>query len=218
MATWEAKMALTEWKIEGTQITNCSCAFGCPCQFNSLPTNGDCRAAVAVHIEKGHHGKVKLDGLNFAATVAWPGAIHMGKGECLPIVDERATEEQRAALLRIMSGEDTEPGATVFQVFATTYEKFHPPIFKRIDYKNDIESREAHFAVPGVVEVTTTPIRNPVTGEAHRVRVTLPHGFEYDTAEYASGTATAGAPVKLAFTNTHSHLAKLHMTGKGVVH
>jgi hypothetical protein len=41
---------------------------------------------------------VKLDGLRIAATAAWPGAIHMGHGEILPIVDERATPEQREAL------------------------------------------------------------------------------------------------------------------------
>lgn len=211
-------MAHTEWMIEGTEIVNCNCDYSCPCQFNALPTHGDCRAALAVHIEKGHHGKVKLDGLNFAATIAWPGPIHLGKGEILPVVDERASAEQREALLKIMSGQDTEPGATIFQVFSTTYEKIHDPVFQRIDYKVDMESREARFAVPGFVEASTTAIKNPVTGDPHRVRVSLPKGFEYDTAEFCSGTAKAGAPVKIDHTGTHAHLAKLHMTGKGVIH
>ena len=69
-------MTMTEWMIKGTDFTVCNCDFSCPCQFNALPTHGDCRAAVAVHIEEGHHGDVKLDGLTFAATVAWPGPIH----------------------------------------------------------------------------------------------------------------------------------------------
>ena len=101
-------MSFTEWMISGPEISSCNCAYGCPCQFNALPTDGTCRAAVGMQITKGHYGKVKLDGLRWAATAAWPGPIHMGHGEILPIVDERATPEQREALLKIMSGQDTE--------------------------------------------------------------------------------------------------------------
>ena len=87
-------MAMTEWMLRGPEIASCNCAYGCPCQFNALPTEGDCRAAVGMHIDKGHYGKVKLDGLNIAATAAWPGPIHLGHGEILPIVDERATPDR----------------------------------------------------------------------------------------------------------------------------
>ena len=102
-------MAHTDWMIRGPEIASCNCSYGCPCQFNALPTDGTCRAAVGIQIDKGHYGKVKLDGLRLAATAAWPGPIHMGHGEIQPIVDERATPEQREALLKIMSGQDTEP-------------------------------------------------------------------------------------------------------------
>jgi hypothetical protein len=209
---------MTEWMIKGTEIVTCNCDYSCPCQFNALPTNGNCHASLAVHIEEGHHGSVKLDGLTIAATVAWPGAIHMGKGVIQPIVDERASEAQRQALLKIMSGEDTEPGATFFQVFSATYEKVLDPMFKRIDYTADIDGRRGRYSVPGVVEVSAAPILNPVTGMEHRVRVTLPQGFEYHEAEFASGTLKSDAPIKLDSANTHAHLARIHMTGTGVVH
>ena len=51
-------MAHVDWNIRGPQISTCNCAWGCPCQFNGLPTHGDCRAAVAMQIEKGHFGSV----------------------------------------------------------------------------------------------------------------------------------------------------------------
>src|ERR1041385_7713624 len=89
-----------------------SVAWGCPSQFNGLPTHGDCRAAVAMQIEKGHFGSVSLDGLKWVGLFAWPRAIHEGNGEALAIIDERATEEQRKALLTILSGNEQEPGAT----------------------------------------------------------------------------------------------------------
>ena len=83
-------MNYVDWEIKGPEISSCSCDWGCPCQFNSLPTHGNCRAAMAFEIEQGHFGEVSLDGLRAAAMVAWPGPIHEGGGECQPIVDERA--------------------------------------------------------------------------------------------------------------------------------
>ena len=210
-------MAHTDWMIRGPQISSCNCSYGCPCQFNALPTNGDCRAAVGMHIEKGHHGKVKLDGLNWAATAAWPGPIHMGHGEIQPIVDERATPEQREALLKIMSGQDTEPGATFLQVFVSMCEKVHPPMFKKIDFNVDMKSCNGHVSVPGVVDVKTEAIRNPVTGKPHHAKVSLRQGFEYTEAEYASGSIKSEKPIALNTAGKHAHLCMIHITGQGVV-
>ena len=129
----------TTWAIQGREFTHCNCAYGCPCQFNALPTHGQCHAVVGIEIETGHHGDTNLDGLRVAVVVAWPGPIHEGRGQVVPIVDERASPEQREALLRIMSGQDTEPGATFFQVFSTTYEKVHDPVFTKIDLDVDVD-------------------------------------------------------------------------------
>ena len=50
---------MADWEIHGHMFTNCSCAYGCPCQFNALPTHGYCRAVVFVQIDKGHFGDKK---------------------------------------------------------------------------------------------------------------------------------------------------------------
>ena len=50
-------------------------------------------------IDKGYFGKTKLDGLHFGGLFAWPAAIHMGNGEAMPVIDERADKDQRAAFL-----------------------------------------------------------------------------------------------------------------------
>jgi hypothetical protein len=108
-----------KWEIKGREFGNCNCDYGCPCQFNALPTHGHCRGLAVFDIEQGFHGTARLDGLRCAGIFRWPGPIHEGKGEGLHIIDRRATPEQREALLRILRGEDTEPGATVYQVFAS---------------------------------------------------------------------------------------------------
>jgi hypothetical protein len=211
-------MTNVRWKLQGREFIHCNCAYGCPCEFNALPSQGHCHAIGAVDIEEGFHGDTRLDGLRIAMIVAWPGAIHQGRGQCVPIVDERATPEQRDALLRIMSGEDTEPGATYFAVFATTFEKVHDPVFARIDFDIDVDGRTARIDIPGWIDARAEPIRNPVTGEEHRARINLPQGFEYDVCEVGRGWAEIKGPIPLSLADSHAHFTRLHMTETGVVH
>ena len=85
------------------------------------------------------------------------------------VIDERATEAQRTALLRVLSGQDTKPGATIFNVFASTFEKMHPPIFASIDVESNVAARRGRVVVKGVTEGRGEPILNPVTkGRAPR--------------------------------------------------
>lgn len=207
-----------KWSLTGRDFVQCNCAYGCPCQFNALPTHGSCHAVAGFDIDKGHHGDTSLDGLRFAMIAAWPGAIHEGRGQVVPIVDERASGAQRESILRIMSGEDTEPGATLFQVFSTTLEKVHDPVFAKIDLDVDVDSRVARLRVPGWIESRAEPIVNPVTGAQHRARINLPFGFEYDVCEIGRGWSTAKGPIELSMDDSHAQLAIVNMTGDGVVH
>jgi hypothetical protein len=82
---------------------------------------------------------VRLDGTRFGMVLRWPGAVHEGRGKCQPIVDSRADARQREALLRIMSGQDTAPMATVFSVFAATFETVLDPLFVPIEFDVDVD-------------------------------------------------------------------------------
>jgi hypothetical protein len=206
------------WIIKGREFVHCNCAYGCPCQFNALPTHGDCKAVVGIAIDEGRHGETDLSGLNIGMIAAWPGPIHLGRGHALPIVDERASPEQREALLKIMTGQDTVPGSTFFQVFFTTFEKVEDPVFAPIQLDVDVDARSARFTVPGLVEARGEPIRNAVTGEQTRARIELPQGFEYHVAEQGRGWAKTSAAVDVQLEDSHAHFADLHITGTGVVH
>ena len=208
---------MIDWRLRGPEITNCNCAWGCPCQFNSLPTHGNCRAVVAMRIDEGHFGDVDLSGLHWAGMFAWPKAIHEGHGEAFVVIDPKASEAQRQALLTILAGEETEPGATIFNVFAATLETMHDPVFEEIELELDMERRTGRIRIDGIVDTTIEPIRNPITGHEHRAKVVLPEGFEYREAEYASGATRATGPVKLDWQSTHAHLTNIDMTGAGVV-
>lgn len=207
----------TKWMIKAREFVNCNCAYGCPCQFNALPTHGFCQAVAGMEIDQGHHGDTKLDGLRFAGIFRWPGPIHHGKGEAAVVIDEKATQSQREALLRILSGQDTEPGATIFQVFSTTLEKFHEPIFAPIDFAVDIDKRKGHLKVDGVTEGHGAPIVNPVTGAEHRARIDLPNGFEYTLAEVGRGWTKAIGPIKFELADSYSQFAHVNLSQSGIV-
>jgi hypothetical protein len=207
-----------DWRIEALDLSCCNCDWGCPCQFMSSPTRGHCRAAAAFHVERGHFGNTRLDGLTFGGLFAWPGPIHEGNGEALPLIDERASAAQRSALLSIMSGEETEPGATLFNVFAATFTKVHDPQFVRAAFTLDLERRTGHFRLGDLVVARSEPLLNPVTGAELHSRIVLPEGFEFLEAEVASSSVqTQNAPITLEWSGRHAHLARVDMTGNGLV-
>lgn len=209
---------MTSWEVDGTEVANCNCAYGCPCQFNALPTHGNCHGLGAFLIERGHYGDVRLDGLKSISIFRWPGAVHEGHGESLLIIDERADAAQRHALQRILSGEDTEPGKTVWNVFASTMERVYDPLFEPIELAIDVEARRAHVAAgSGLLEMAAEPIRNPVTGAEHRARIDLPDGFEYTLAEMGSGSARVRGPIAFELAGTYAQLARIHLNQNGIV-
>ena len=212
-------MAQVEWYIEGGEVSNCNCDYACPCQFESLlPTHGDCRGYAAIRIDKGHFGDAALDGLGAALLYAWPGPIYKGNGEIQAVIDERANEKQRDALITILYGGETNEGATHWWVYRKMSSTVHPPLFKHIEFDVNIEDRKARIMIPGVLESTARPIISPATGAKHRVRISLPNGIEYELAEIGSGSTKTMASIALDLNDTYFHFAALRQSGKGVVH
>ncbi len=86
-----------------------------------------------------------------------------------------------------------------------------------IDFEVDVEARRARIDVPGLLETTGEPIKNPITGAEHRARIDLPHGFEFRIAEIGSGTTRATGAIKLDLTSSYGQFAHIHLSNKGVV-
>ena len=208
---------MTYWEFKGRELVNCTCEYGCNCQFNALPDKGHCHAVAGIQIDQGHHGDTSLDGLRIGAIFKWPGPIHEGHGEALAFVDERADEAQRDALLRIMTGQDTDPFATMFAVFASTVTELHPPVFTRIDFEVDVDARRGHLRIKDYIEMQGEPIRNKVTGVEARAQIWLPEGFEYEVAEVGSASSRTQGPVQVNTKDTYGQFARLHMNNHGVV-
>jgi len=210
--------AMTYWEFTGRELANCTCEYGCNCQFNALPDKGHCYAVAAVQVDQGKHGETVLDGLKMVGIFKWPGPVHEGNGEAIAIVDERADAAQRDALLKIMSGQDTDPFATMFAVFSSTLTTMHEPVFAPIDFEVDVDGRRGRLSIDGYVEMNGEPIRNPVTGAESRPQIVLPDGFEYEVANIGSGSShTTGGPMQLQIDSKYAQFANLHLSSHGVV-
>lgn len=208
---------MATWEFKGRELVNCSCDYGCNCQFNGLPDKGHCYAVAGIQIDEGHHDDTRLDGLRIAAIFKWPGAIHEGHGEALAFVDERADDAQRDALLRIMTGQDTDPFATMFAVYASTVETMHAPVFTAIDLDLDIEGRRGRLSIADYVEMTGEPIRNKVSGEESRAQIVLPAGFEYEVADIGSASSRTRGPMTVDLADSYGQFANIHLNSHGVV-
>jgi hypothetical protein len=198
--------AKTKWRIAGEGVVTCNCAWGCPCQFNALPTTGRCQAVAAHEIRKGSYGSTSLAGLRFAQVLSWPGPIHEGNGTRVFILDEGASAKQRDALTAITTGQH---GGAYFEIFAAVCPNTLAPLFRKIEFQTDREHRTASLRIEGVAEYVAEPIKNPVSGEVHRARIVLPTGFEYKEAEMGNAkqiSAKAGGELNFEFRDTYAQL------------
>lgn len=107
---------MAAWRIEGQYMETCNCTYLCPCPSSNLtarPTEGDCKAAIAMRIDKGEKDGVRLDGLSFIVVLHSPGAMAEGNMTVGLIVDQRATDKQTEAIGAIATGAAGGPMAAL---------------------------------------------------------------------------------------------------------
>lgn len=158
------------WSVAGNVLIACNCDFGCPCNFNALPTHGACEGGWIWIIEKGHVDDVRLDGIGVGLFAKWPGAIHEGGGRAIAYVDERATAGQRSALTTMLRGELGGP----WGIFIKTYELAEPET-ARFDVRLAEHASQAKIGDSVALDFET--IRNPVTNAEVHPEVVLPEGL-----------------------------------------
>ena len=107
---------MAHWHIDGEYMETCNCAFLCPCITSNLagkPTEGDCKFALAMRIDKGEKDGVKLDGTSFIVVAHAPGAMAEGNLTVGLIVDDRASDKQLDAISAIATGAAGGPMAAI---------------------------------------------------------------------------------------------------------
>lgn len=207
---------MTQWRMKGHYIKNCNCLATCPCDTMGVPyPNKNCEGMAGMHIVEGNFGNVNLGGLTWAVVYHWPGPLHEGGGTVQPLIDAKATKEQRDALLQILSGKE---GDVWFEVIASVVSTFLEPQFVPINFEFDKNKREARLVVPGFLETESAPLMIPATGKEQRVVVRMPNGMEYKEFEVAKTVVLRGTgQIKFDHKDTHSSLAEVEHTEKGLI-
>lgn len=197
-----------QWALKGTVILSCNCDYGCPCNFNALPTTGDCEGHWTWHVEEGSFNGTDLGGVTFSLAVDWPGPIHEGNGEGVLLVDERADEAQREAVHTLVKGEAGGP----WGVLGWTWPTLHGP--QAVPYELELNGINSRVKAGDVLEMTMEPIRNPVSGAEVTPGATLPQGIVFKEAEFASAPVyRVGGPLNLEYENKYAAVAPFDYSG-----
>ena len=196
------------WTLRGNVILACNCDYGCPCNFNGLPTTGKCEGNWNWHIDRGDFGGVPLAGLNVTLSVNWPKAIHMGNGEGVAVIDQRADQRQREALRKLVVGEAGGP----WKIIRTTIGKLHGPEYAPFDIK--IDGYASRVTVGKFVTLQMEPVKNPVTKAEMHPRVILPEGFIYKDGQVGASTVfTVSGPVSFDHSGRYAAVAAFEYHG-----
>lgn len=161
---------MSDFHVSGDVLIACNCDWGCPCNFNARPSHGFCEGGWIWAIERGRVDDVDVSGRGVALFAKWPGAIHEGGGQAVCYVDDRADDQQRAALSRVLRGEVGGP----WGLFIKTY-RLSAPVAAPFDIH--LAEHTSRARIGDVVELGFRTIRNPVTNAETHPEIVLPEGL-----------------------------------------
>lgn len=182
--------------VSGTYFEGCNCYAPCSCVCLSAPSDGDCGALVAWHIDEGELDGVKLDGLNAALFAYAPGHMMENKWRVALYLDQRGSPEQQQALGKVFSGQAGGPLAGVAPLIGEVMG------VRAVDIDYRAEGKRRSLSIAGVVELeiealtgqdgndvtlsnhpfTPAPGFPAVVGKSKRFHYT-DHGYQRETVD-----------------------------------
>jgi hypothetical protein len=135
--------------------------------LTARPSQGVCDVAFVFHIDKGSYGKISLDGLNVAVIGHTPGAMGEGNWTLAAYIDERADEQQTAALGAIFSGSEGGPMAAFVPLVGK-----HLGV-KKVAIKYAITGKSRSAEIPGIMHMAVEPL--PTMHSSGEIWATIGH-------------------------------------------
>jgi len=175
------------WQLTGDYFENCNCDVVCPCLASSVapltarPSRGVCDVALIFHIDKGTYGDVALDGLNVSVIVHTPGPMADGNWTAAAYIDERADDQQTAALGAIFTGVEGGPMAAFAPLISTQLG------VKKVPIRYSIQGKRRSAEIPGIMQMAVEPI--PTMHPSGEIWTTLGHPVAPDRIALAMGSS-----------------------------
>lgn len=178
------------YRLAGQSTELCSCNTPCPCAFGQEPTGGRCEGIFAFDIQEGELDGMSLAGTKAILAAAFNGAWTGGNFTAALILDANASQEQRDALTRILSGQLGGDGANLAGLIGDMKGVFTAPIdirysgeditvragdlaegagtiLKGLDGVENIELSNAHYPFPRITAGKATKSKAKVDGIEH---------------------------------------------------
>lgn len=183
---------MASWNIAGQYMETCNCALLCPCITSNLaavPTEGDCKVAVAMRIDSGTKDGVRLDGLSFIVLMHSPGAMASGDINVGLILDAEATDQQGKAISSIALGSAGGPMAALGPLVGRVAGTERRPIrFESDGLKRSVTAGEfVDQACEGVASVGNPEQAICVDNSAHPANSRLSSAKDTRSRIHASG-------------------------------
>ncbi len=101
----ESKAPPPAFELAGARVIGCCCGAPCPCRLNKKPMQcHGCDHTDVVHIDRGHIGPVKMDGVTWV--IAGRGFGEKTDANWVTVyLDDKATPEQEKALVDMLTGD-----------------------------------------------------------------------------------------------------------------
>ncbi|HXG36452.1 MAG TPA: DUF1326 domain-containing protein [Dehalococcoidia bacterium] len=151
------------WRISGTYWAPCSCKVSCPCELGEPEGDqGWCSGSIAFEIGSGNVDGTDVSGSKVVFVGDWPSGFISGNGTGRLYFDTAVSQEQRAALESLLSGQR----GGVFEVFASLVPKVLPSKEAPINIAKGAE--ETRITVGDFGELISKPLRG-ASGEVTKL-------------------------------------------------
>ena len=124
---------MANYQLEGSLLEACSCNVLCPCWIGEDPDKGVCDTFLFYRIDRGNIRGVDVSGLCIGGVAHIPGNILKGNWKVALYVDERATPQQKEALVNAWAGKLGGPLADLAQLIGEVLGVYSAPIEFRLD-------------------------------------------------------------------------------------
>jgi hypothetical protein len=179
--------AQAKWQLSGDYFENCNCDVVCPClvspaaPLTSRPTQGTCDVALFFHVDKGSYDTTPLDGLNVAVIGHAPGPMGAGNWTIAAYIDERADDQQTAALGAIFGGAEGGPMAAFAPLIGTHLGA------KKVAIRYSIDGKSRSAEIVGILQMAVEPL--PTMHPGGETWAALGHPVAPDKMALAVGIA-----------------------------
>lgn len=154
------------YTLEGQLLEVCTCKTLCPCWVGEDPDFGTCDGTLGWKIEKGEVNGVDVSGLTLVALAHIPGNILEGNWRVAVFVDDKASPEQKQALLDVWTGKLGGPVGDLVQLIGEVVE------VKDAKITAEVKDGKGRLVVGNAIEAEMEPFTG-ATGKATTLHDTI---------------------------------------------